>query len=140
MIIRIRFTRFRIHFKKNKPKHPRQDPVGVFFVLFAAYCSGYFRSMDDQKTISLYEAIAMMRKITAEGGFFSFGFASWNHDTGKSNGVSHVKRARLRPAASTDSIRHADFKLFYWDDYYQEDRNCWQMLIMYFNNTKIILQ
>ena len=91
-------------------------------------------------TISLYQAIAMMRKITAEGGMFSFAFATYNRDTGRSQGITHVKRAKLRPAAKGDSIKHADFKLFYWDDYYQENRNCWQPLIMFFNNTKIVLQ
>lgn len=82
----------------------------------------------------------MMRKITAEGGFFSFQFATYNRDTGRTQGITHVKRAKLRPAAKGDSIKYADFKLFYWDDYFQENRVCWQPLIMFFNNTKIILQ
>jgi len=96
--------------------------------------------MDPQATITLYEAIALMRKMTAEGEMFSFAFASYNRDTGRTQGITHVKRAKLRPAASGDSIKHAGFKLFYWDDYYQENRNCWQPLIMFFNNTKVILQ
>ena len=96
--------------------------------------------MDLQTTIPLYEAIAMMRKITAEGGFFSFQFATYNRNTGRSQGITAVKRAKLRPAAKGDDISNADYKLFYFDDYYQENRVCWQPLIMFFNNTKIILQ
>lgn len=99
----------------------------------------YLRFMN-QDEITVYEAIAMMRKFTAEGKMFSFVFASLNRDTGKSQGITHVKRAKLRPAASTDNIKHAGFKLFYWDDYYQENRVCWQPLIMFFNNTKVKLQ
>jgi len=96
--------------------------------------------MDHQQTITLYEAIALMRQMTARGEMFSFAFATYNRDTGRTQGITHVKRAKLRPAAKGDSIIHADFKLFYWDDYYQENRVCWQPLIMFFNNTKVTLQ
>jgi len=96
--------------------------------------------MDERTTITLYEAIAMMRKITAESGFFSFTFATYNRNTGRTQGLTSVKRAKLRPAAKEDDIRNSDYKLFYWDDYYQEPRVCWQPLLMYFNGTKIILQ
>ncbi len=96
--------------------------------------------MDERTTIPLYEAIALMRKITAEGGMFSFTFATYNRNTGRSQGLVEVKRAKLRPAAKGDDIRHADYKLFYWDDYYKENRVCWQPLLMYMNHVKIILQ
>jgi hypothetical protein len=94
----------------------------------------------DEQTILLYDAIALMRKITAEGGMFSFVFTTYNRNTGRTKGITEVKRAKLRPAAKGDDISNADYKLFYWDDYYQENRNCWQPLIMYFNGTKIVLQ
>lgn len=80
-----------------------------------------------------------MRQWTAEGKFFSFVHATFNRDTGKTDGVVHVKRAKLRPAAKGDNIKHADFKLFYYDDYMKQDRVCWQPLLMYLNNTKVEL-
>ena len=80
-----------------------------------------------------------MRRITASGGTFSFVHYTYNRDTMQTDGLREVKKARLRPAAKGDDVEHADFKLFYYDEYFQENRICWQMLLMYFNNYKVVL-
>jgi hypothetical protein len=92
-----------------------------------------------EETISLYAAIAEMRYITSQGGFFTFMHATYNRDKHTTNGIREVKRAKLRPAANGDDIANADYKLFYHDDIFREDRNCWQMLIMFFNGKKVVL-
>lgn len=94
------------------------------------------------ETIDLYSAIAEMRKLSAEGKSFSFAFMSYNRDRQSSSGMVFVKRAILRPAAKGDDIANADFKLFYTDLEAEENqnRNCWQPALMYFNQTKIILK
>ena len=95
--------------------------------------------MNDQ-TITLYEAIHEMRRISANGEYFSFSFASYNRKLKSTHGLIHVKRAKLRPAAKGDDIANADYKLFYFDDFFQENRVCWQPLLMFFNGKQILLQ
>lgn len=91
------------------------------------------------ETISLYHAISEMRYITSQGGYFSFMHATYNRDKRTTSGIREVKRAQLRPAPSGSDIAKANYKLFYYDDIFREDRNCWQMLIMFFNGKKVIL-
>jgi hypothetical protein len=90
--------------------------------------------------ISLYEAIKQMREITARGQYFSFVHATYNRDKRNTSGIREVKRAKVRPAAKGDDIIHSGYKLFYYDDFYREDRVCWQPLIMFFNGKRVILQ
>ena len=97
----------------------------------------YVRFME---SIPLYQAISEMRKISASGRFFSFSHVSYNKDTRQTSGIREVRRAKLRPAAKGDDIRHSDFKLFYYDDLFHESRVCWQPLLLFFNGKKIILQ
>lgn len=92
-----------------------------------------------EQTITVYQAIKEMREITARGGTFSFTHATYNRDTRKCTGLRQVKRASLRPAAKEEMVKHSNFKLFYFDHYFRENRNCWQPLIMFFNNKKVIL-
>jgi hypothetical protein len=92
------------------------------------------------ETIILYEAVKQMRELSAKGQFFSFIHATYNRDTRNSNGIREVKRAKIRPAASDDDIRNSSFKLFYIDDFFHENRVCWQPLIMFFNDKKVVLQ
>ena len=92
------------------------------------------------ETISLYQAIKEMRELSSRDQYFSFTHATYNRATRQTNGIREVKRARVRPAAKGDDIRNADFKLFYHDFFYHEDRVCWQPLIMFFNGKKVILQ
>jgi hypothetical protein len=90
-------------------------------------------------SIHIWQAIHLMRELTAKGETFSFSFATYNRQTGRCHGMTSVKRAYLRPAAKGDDITHADHKLFYFDDVDQKPKVCWQPLIMYFNGFKIAL-
>jgi hypothetical protein len=95
--------------------------------------------MNEVETIQLYEAIKQMRLLSQQEKTFSFVHATWNRDTMTTNGLRHVEHARLRPAAKSEELVNSDFKLFYFDEDLSEPRNCWQMLIMYFDGKKVIL-
>ena len=92
-----------------------------------------------EETISLWEAIRQMRMLTGQGKSFSFIHSTYNEDTQESHGFRHVNTARLRPAAREDNIKNADHKLFYFDEDINQPRNCWQLLIMWFNGKRCIL-
>jgi hypothetical protein len=87
--------------------------------------------------IPLYEAIKQMRSLTAAGAHFSFTHATYNRDRRSTEGIRVVKKAILRPAAKGDDIANSDHKLFYFDEEIRKPRNCWQILIMYFNGKKV---
>lgn len=92
-----------------------------------------------EETIDLYEAIRQMRKYSQEGKSFSFTHSTLNRETDTCNGIRYVQRAHLRPSAKSDDLVNADFKIFYFDEQLQEPRVCWQMLIMFFEDKKVIL-
>jgi hypothetical protein len=91
------------------------------------------------ETIPLYQAIVEMRKLTSQGKTFTFIHSTYNSDTKQSQGIRVVRKAKVRAAARKDDLRNADYKLFYYDFDVNEPRNCWQCLIMFFNNKKILL-
>jgi hypothetical protein len=94
---------------------------------------------EEEDTINLWEAIKQMRMLTGKGKSFSFVHSTFNEDTQESNGFRAVTSARLRPAARGDKVKNADHKLFYFDETLNEPRNCWQILILFFNGMKCIL-
>jgi hypothetical protein len=91
--------------------------------------------------INLWNAIAEMRKLTAQGIPFSFSHATWDRSRNISHGIRQVDRALLRPAAKSDDLSFADQKLFYEDlnisDPEKAKRNCWQILITSFNGISV---
>jgi len=91
------------------------------------------------ETIDLYEAIRQMRKLTQQGQSFSFSHATYNRDRQSSDGIRIVRKAILRPAAKGDDVANADYKLFYLDQEINQNRVCWQSLLMYFEGKKVIL-
>ncbi|MHC1707487.1 MAG: hypothetical protein AB9842_08195 [Bacteroidales bacterium] len=91
------------------------------------------------ESIRLFQAVRQMRKITSEGQTFSFTHVSYNRDSMKSDGIRHVRKAKLRPAAKNDDVTHSDHKLFYYDMEIQAPRTAWQALIIFFNGMKVIL-
>jgi len=95
--------------------------------------------MAEEETIQLYDAIKEMRRLSQQDKSFSFVHATWNRDTCTTNGFRTVNNAHLRPAAKGDDLANADFKLFYFDEDLKEPRNCWQMLILYFNGKRVYL-
>ncbi len=90
------------------------------------------------ETIQLFEAISHMRKITQNGGCFSFIYATYNRDNGSCHGKKYVKRARLRPQATKELVANADHKLFYYDLDEAQPLNCWQPLLMFFNGKRVL--
>jgi hypothetical protein len=90
-------------------------------------------------TIDLYEAIKEMRRLTSVNQSFSFVHATYDRERDESNGFRSVKRAILRPAAKGDDQRDADHMLFYQDQEIGQPRKCWQILLMWFNGKKCIL-
>lgn len=95
--------------------------------------------MQEHDTIQLYEAIRQMRILTGEEKTFSFSYSTYNRDTMQSHGNRVVHRARLRPAAKEDDVRHAGHKIFYFDMDQQKPQTVWQVLILTFQNMKVIL-
>jgi hypothetical protein len=95
--------------------------------------------MTGEETISLFEAIHLMRQLSAEGKTFSFAHSTYDTSRGISHGIRHVQTARIRPASKSDDLINADHKLFYFDEDLQEPRVCWQVLIMFFQGMQVIL-
>jgi hypothetical protein len=91
------------------------------------------------ESINLFEAIREMRRITSLGRTFSMVHATYNFDTGEASGKRYVRKAKLRPQAKGDDVIHADHKLCYYDVDAQVPRNCWQILILFFNGMKVII-
>jgi hypothetical protein len=91
------------------------------------------------ETIDLFEAIRQMRVLTQEGNTFSLVHATYNRNTGSSDGKRLVRKAHLRPQARGDEVSQADHKLFYYDVDEHLARNCWQVLILFFNGMKVVL-
>jgi hypothetical protein len=92
------------------------------------------------ESIDLYAAIAEMRRITSNGGCFSFIFRSYDRDRRTGGEVKIIKRARVRKSARLENVKHAGFKLFFTDLEKNEPRVCWQPAILFFNGKKITLQ
>ena len=92
------------------------------------------------ETIMLFEAIAQMRRLTAQGSSFSFVHATLDRDSKTSNGIRVVREAILRPAANSKEVENADHKLFYIDKDEDKHRVAWQPLIMFFNGKKVVLE
>jgi hypothetical protein len=88
------------------------------------------------ETIQLWDAIRQMRKLSSEGKTFSFVHSTFNKETGQSDGFRAVAAARIRPSAKSDDVKHADHKIFYFDETLKVNRNCWQILILWFNDMK----
>ena len=95
--------------------------------------------IQEQETITLYDAIKEMRILSAGDQSFSFSHSTWDQDKQQCNGIRHVNKGILRPACSKDEIKDADLKIFYKDLDNLENRNCWQPLLMFFNGKKCIL-
>jgi len=95
--------------------------------------------MIGHETIDLYEAIKQMRLLSSQDKSFSFVHSTFNRETNTCDGIRYVKKAHLRPSAKGDDLVNADSKLFYFDDEIGKPRVCWQVLIMFFDDKKVIL-
>ena len=89
--------------------------------------------------MTVYEAIAAMRKISLSGGSFSFSFMSYSTTRGKSDGIVHVPKARLRARPSTEQNRFSSIMEAYIDLNTGEPFQFYQPLLMTFNQAKVTL-
>ncbi|MDE5750111.1 MAG: hypothetical protein K2H87_05010 [Duncaniella sp.] len=95
--------------------------------------------MNTPQTIDLYRAVEEMKRISAEGGTFSIRFRKWNRDLHKGGDMASVAHARIRPKASDEKVANASHKLFITDTDTGRALNCWQPLVMEFNDMRTIL-
>ena len=77
-----------------------------------------------------------MRAISKEGGTFSIKFRMWDRQRRLGGRVASYEKARVRPAASDEQVKHASMKLFFTDTETGQARVCWQILITEFNGKK----
>lgn len=90
--------------------------------------------------MDLYDAIKEMRRLSAEGGEFSFTFMSYNSAEGTSEGIVEVSHARLRNREKADHHREAEIVEAYLDLDTMLPRRFYQPLLMSFNGKKVVLQ
>lgn len=94
------------------------------------------------ETINLWEAIRQIRILSSKGIYFSIVHACYNKERREAKGKRLVRKCILRPSAKGDDVKWANHKLFYTDlnlNGENANRNCWQVLILYFNGKKCVL-
>ena len=87
--------------------------------------------------MKLYEAIADMRRISKDGGSFSFAFMSCDTGRRMSGGVVYVRSARLLKRENSKYNSHAEDMERYINLDTMEARRFWQPLLMFFNGNRI---
>lgn len=87
--------------------------------------------------MKLYNAINEMRRISREGGSFSFSFMSYNSSKNTTEGVVLVPNARLLKRENEKYNRNAEIMERYLNLDTMEARRFWHPLLMTFNNEKI---
>ena len=85
----------------------------------------------------LYDAINEMRRISREGGSFSFSFMSYNSSKNTTEGIVLVPNARLLKRENEKHNRNAEMMERYLNLDNMEARRFWHPLLMTFNNEKI---
>lgn len=86
-----------------------------------------------ERVMTIWEAIAEMRKLTAENTSFSLVYMSYDRGRQLSQGVVRVNRAILRPQTHKDDNQNADFMLNYLDKDLNLPRQFYQIALMEFN-------
>jgi len=102
-------------------------------VLFAWYYLVKFAS------VKLFDAIHEMRRLTHEGIPFSMTYMSFNETNGTSEGIIHVRSAKLRARERKDFNRNAEDQEAYLNLDTNEPRRFWHPLLMEFNGEKVTL-
>ena len=91
------------------------------------------------KRMTVFKAIAEMRRISKVNGEFSFSFMTYSTDKRKSNGPRFISRARLSKQSREDQREMSDNMLNYVDLDTGRYRTCYQPLLMTFNGNTLIL-
>ena len=90
----------------------------------------------DGKALNIYEAVELMREISAGGGTFAVKFRKWDRQRCKGGDLAVVKTARLRKKASDEKIENSSHKVFFTDTATGRSLVCWMCLIVEMNGRK----
>tara|TARA_R110002096_G_scaffold296321_2_gene490671 strand:+ start:432 stop:713 length:282 start_codon:yes stop_codon:yes gene_type:complete len=91
-------------------------------------------------TISLQEAVAAMRRDTANGKPFEIKFLSYSLGRKKSGGIKLIPKCLLRAVPPLNKDGYGHEKLYLFDTNSHENRQCWQVLILSYNGQQISLR
>ena len=89
--------------------------------------------------MTVYQAIEVMRLLSAQKKEFSLTFMSYSESTGKSTGIVTVDRARLRARPTKEQVANAEIMESYTNLDTGEARHFYQPLLMLFNGQKVDL-
>lgn len=87
--------------------------------------------------MTIYEAIAEMRRLTKMGKTFSFTFMSYSLKRGTCNGVVEVHNARLRARNKTDFNQYAELQEEYININTGEPRRFWHCCLLSLNGQSL---
>jgi len=90
-------------------------------------------------TIELWDAIRQMREMSKVGKPFSIEFMGCNYTRSQSTGRHKIECCLLRSATKKEHNQYNDFMLNLLDVESGRARQCWQPLLMFFNNQKIVI-
>ena len=86
-----------------------------------------------ERVMTIWQAIAEMRQLTAESKTFSIVYMSYDRGRQNSHGVVRVDRAILRAQTKSDDNKNADYMLNYLDKDLNLPRHFYQIALMEFN-------
>lgn len=87
--------------------------------------------------MTIYEAIAEMRKISKSKGTFSFTFMSYSSSRDETQGIIEVTKARLRKRGSADHNQFAELQEYYVDVNTGEPRRFWHCCLLSLNGQSL---
>lgn len=89
--------------------------------------------------MELYDAIKQMRMLTKQGKTFSLTFMSYDRTRGRSSGVVHVDKARLRARGHERYNQHAQLQEEFINVDTNEPRRFWHCCLMMFNGKRVYI-
>ena len=92
------------------------------------------------KEINIYDAMKLMRKLSAENFPFRIEFASCDTTRGTSKGLVVVEKVKLIKGLKAKQSKHHKLKIFYENMDKGEQRNFWMPLLLKVNDLKITLE
>lgn len=92
------------------------------------------------ETIDLYDALNEMLMLSKENKPFSFSFASFEKKNKTSDGIKFVKNAILRRTSTIKDNERRDIMLNYKEVDTDNYRMFYSILLLTFNNKKVILK
>lgn len=90
--------------------------------------------------MTVYEAIAEMRRLTQLGETFDFSFMSYHRSKNHSSGIIEVKFAKLRVRGPGDKTENSEIIEPYLDVMTNEPREFYQPLLMTFKGKILTLE